>query len=200
MMPKPAQSGDTMSSMDAEFGLGRAEQHEESESSGQRFGRQVKAFRQRNLPDELITHQHIHDAGGPARNVQSRIEGGHFDTISATTEAKYNRAFEALGLPPGSATAVLYRGATLGSADGEKPTGAVEPDEVESGVSALQQLNRKHKPVVDLVAELERLGIELQRARSHGDGYQLTFPKVAIDRLLQTLQNATTSDPDRSAD
>ncbi|WP_378740635.1 hypothetical protein [Nocardia brasiliensis] len=183
--------------MNAEFGLERAEK---AESSGQRFGRQMKAFRQRNLPDELITHQHIHDAGGPTRNVQSRIEGGQIDTISATTEAKYNRALEAFGLPAGSATAVLYHGGTLVSAVGEKPTGAGEPDDVESGVNALQKLNREHKPVVDLVTELDRLGIELKRARSHADGYQLTFPKVAIDRLLQTLQNATKaaheSDPD----
>ncbi|MBF6328235.1 hypothetical protein [Nocardia transvalensis] len=159
------------------------------ESDGQRFGRQLKAFRQRNLPDELITHQRIHDLGGPTRNVQSRIESGQVDTISATTEAKYNRALEALGLPPGSATAALYHGGTLGSPAVEHSTAAAGHDDVESGVSALQNLARKHRSVVDLVTEFDRLGIELKRARSHTEGYQLIFPKTAIDQLLQALQH-----------
>lgn len=159
------------------------------ESDGQRFGRQLKAFRQRNLPDELITHQRIHDLGGPTRNVQSRIESGQVDTISSTTAAKYDRALEALGLPPGSATAALYHAAPLKSPTGEQPTPAPSDDDVETGVTALQNLARKHRPVVDLVTEFDRLGIELKKARSHTEGYQLVFPKAAIEQLLQTLQH-----------
>jgi hypothetical protein len=172
-----------------------------AKSAGQRFGGQLKAFRQRNLPDELITHQLIHDLGGPTRNVQSRIESGQVDTISATTEAKYNRALEALGLPPKSATAALYHGGTLGLPADEQPAAAAVDDDVESGVSALQNLARNHRSVVDLVTELDRLGIELKRARSHTEGYQLIFPKTAIDRLLQALQNAAKpADPERGSD
>lgn len=158
------------------------------ESDGQRFGRQLKAFRQRNLPDELITHQRIHDLGGPTRNVQSRIESGQVDTISSTTAAKYNRALEAMGLPPGSATAALYHAAPLGSPSDEQADPAAY-DDVESGVSALQNLARKHRSVVDLVTEFDRLGIELKRARSHTEGYQLIFPRAAIEQLLQALQH-----------
>jgi hypothetical protein len=187
------QSSGTMLAMGDELGASETVKHNEVESAGQRFGRQLKAFRQRNLPDELVTHQHIHDLGGPTRNVQSRIESGQVDTISATTEAKYNRALEALGLPTGSATAALHHGGTLGSPADEQPAAAVVHDDVESGVSALQNLARKHRSVVDLVTELDRLGIELKRARSHTEGYQLVFPKTAIDRLLQALQN--TADP-----
>ncbi|MFI9503615.1 hypothetical protein [Nocardia sp. NPDC052566] len=170
--------------------MGAEEQDQSAESNGQRFGWQLKAFRQRNLPDELITHQRIHDLGGPTRNVQSRIESGQVDTISATTEAKYNRALEALGMPPGSATAVLHHGGTLGAPPGEPAAPApTDDDDVESGVSALQNLARKHRSVVDLVTEFDRLGIELKRARSHTEGYQLVFPKTAIDQLLQALQH-----------
>ncbi|MFI5776846.1 hypothetical protein [Nocardia sp. NPDC051570] len=175
--------------MGDEWGVGETVQRGAVESAGQRFGQQLKAFRQRNLPDDLITHQRIHDLGGPTRNVQSRIESGQVDTISATTEAKYNRALEALGLPPGSATAALHHGGTLGSPSGERRAAPTAHDDVESGVSALQSLARKHRSVVDLVTELDRLGIELKRARSHTEGYQLVFPKTAIDRLLLALQN-----------
>lgn len=170
-------------------------------SAGQRFGQQLKAFRQRKLPDELITHQRIHDLGGPTRNVQSRIESGQVDSISATTEAKYNRALEMLGLPPGSATLALYHGGTLGSPTSAEPVTEVSLDDVENGVNALQNLARKHRSVVDLVTELDRLGIELKRARSHTEGYQLTFPKPAIDRLLQALQNVTDpAEPEQDSD
>ncbi|MFI7000177.1 hypothetical protein [Nocardia sp. NPDC050175] len=181
--------------MGDELGASETVKRNKVESAGQRFGRQLKAFRQRNLPDDLVTHQHIHDLGGPTRNVQSRIESGQVDTISATTEAKYNRALEALGLPTGSATSALYHGGTLVPPADERPATAVlvDDDDVESGVSALQNLTRKHRSVVDLVTELDRLGIELKRARSHTEGYQLIFPKTAIDRLLQALQN--TADP-----
>ncbi|MFI6172274.1 hypothetical protein ACIBCN_36230 [Nocardia sp. NPDC051052] len=181
--------------MGDELGASETVKRNKVESAGQRFGRQLKAFRQRNLPDDLVTHQHIHDLGGPTRNVQSRIESGQVDTISATTEAKYNRALEALGLPAGSATSALYHGGMLVPPADERPTAAVlvDDDDVESGVSALQNLTRKHRSVVDLVTELDRLGIELKRARSHTEGYQLIFPKTAIDRLLQALQN--TADP-----
>ncbi|PXX71268.1 hypothetical protein DFR70_101690 [Nocardia tenerifensis] len=184
--------------MGDELGASETVKRNKVESAGQRFGRQLKAFRQRNLPDDLVTHQHIHDLGGPTRNVQSRIESGQVDTISATTEAKYNRALEALGLPPGSATSALYHGGTLGVPADEEPAVALadDDDDVESGVSALQNLARKHRSVVDLVTELDRLGIELKRARSHTEGYQLIFPKTAIDRLLQALQN--TADPAHS--
>ncbi|HEX6341991.1 hypothetical protein [Umezawaea sp.] len=160
------------------------------ESAGQRFGRLVKAFRQRNLPDQLVTHQLIHDLGGPTRNVQSRIESGQVDTISATTEAKYNRALEALGLPAGSVTAALHHGGALGPPAEEKSTAAAVEDDVENGVNALQNLTRNHRSVANLVTELDRLGIELKRARSHTEGYQLVFPKTAVDRLLHTLKNA----------
>lgn len=160
------------------------------ESAGQRFGRLVKAFRQRNLPDQLVTHQLIHDLGGPTRNVQSRIESGQVDTISATTEAKYNRALEALGLPAGSVTAALHHGGALSPPADEKSTAAAAEDDVENGVNALQNLTRNHRSVANLVTELDRLGIELKRARSHNEGYQLVFPKTAVDRLLQTLKNA----------
>lgn len=165
------------------------------ESNGQRFGRQLKAFRQRNLPDVLITHQHIHELGGPTRNVQSRIESGQVDTISATTEAKYNRALEAMGLPPGSATAVLHHGGTLGSPTTGQSPPPPAPEDSEGGGSDLQNLARKHRSVVDLVTEFDRLGIELKRARSHTDGYQLIFPKTAIDQLLQALQHVTEPAP-----
>ncbi|MBF6133192.1 hypothetical protein IU501_09285 [Nocardia otitidiscaviarum] len=187
--------------MGDELGVGESAQHEKVvESAGQRFGRQLKAFRQRNLPDELITHQHIHELGGPTRNVQSRIESGQVDTISATSEAKYNRALEALGLPPGSATAALHHGGTLGMPVDEPPAAPMtdDADDVESGVNALQNLARKHRSVVDLVTELDRLGIELKRARSHTDGYQLIFPKTAIDQLLQALQDV--AKPTRASD
>ncbi|MFI5776050.1 hypothetical protein [Nocardia sp. NPDC051570] len=97
-----------MRTVDGEFASPR-----QQESTGQRFGRQLEAFRQRDLPDRLLTRQQIHELGGPTRNVQSRIESGRVDTISATTEAKDNRALEALGLPPGSATDALYHGGTL---------------------------------------------------------------------------------------
>ncbi|MEV0030219.1 hypothetical protein [Nocardia sp. NPDC050793] len=176
--------------MDGPLSLGRTDELGRSESAGQRFGRLMKAFRHRNLPDELITHQRIHDLGGPTRNVQSRIEAGQVHAVSATTEAKYNRALEALGLPPGSATAALNHGSTLDPVPNDNSTSA-GPDDVESGVKALRTLNREHKSVADLVTELDRLGIELKHARSHADGYQLTFAKTAIDQLLQTLQNAT---------
>ncbi|MFC0107677.1 hypothetical protein [Kibdelosporangium aridum] len=172
-----------------EMGAREAAKRNRVESAGQRFGRLLKAFRQRNLPDELVTHQIIHDLGGPTRNVQSRIESGQVDTISATTEAKYNRALEALGLPAGSATAALHHGGTLGPPAEEQPEAAVVEDDVESGVNALQNLARNHRSVANLVTELDRLGIELKRARSHTEGYQLIFPKTAIDRLLQALQN-----------
>ncbi|WP_433654463.1 hypothetical protein ACQPW1_27465 [Nocardia sp. CA-128927] len=184
--------------MGDELGASETVKRNKVESAGQRFGRQLKAFRQRNLPDDLVTHQHIHDLGGPTRNVQSRIESGQVDTISATTEAKYNRALEALGLPTGSATSALYHGGTLGFPTDELAAVAVVDDDVESGVSALQNLTRKHRSVVDLVTELDRLGIELKRARSHTEGYQLIFPKTAIDRLLQALQN--TADPGHESD
>ncbi|QIS03739.1 hypothetical protein F5X71_16685 [Nocardia brasiliensis] len=187
--------------MGDELGASETVNRTRVESAGQRFGRQLKAFRQRNLPDELITHQHIHDLGGPTRNVQSRIESGQVDTISATTEAKYNRALEALGLAAGSATAALHHGATLGAPPVDEPAEPVVPDDVESGVDALQNLARKHRSVVDLVTELDRLGIELKRARSHTEGYQLVFPKTAIDRLLQALQNtAEPAHPGRESD
>ncbi|QIS12392.1 hypothetical protein [Nocardia arthritidis] len=184
--------------MGDESGAGDAVQRPRGESAGQRFGQQVKAFRQRNLPDVLITHQRIQDLGGPTRNVQSRIESGQVDVVSASTEAKYNRALEALGLPPGSATAALHHGGTLGPPTDAQPAPAAEHDDVESGVSALQNLARKHRSVVDLVTELERLGIDLKRARSHTEGYQLVFPKSAIDRLLQTLQNVAEPAPTES--
>lgn len=177
--------------MGDEMGAGETAKRTGAESAGQRFGRLLKAFRQRNLPDELITHQVIHDLGGPTRNVQSRIESGQVDVISATTEAKYNRALEALGLPARSATSALYHGGTLGPPVDEEPVVAVMDDDVESGVSALQNLARNHRSVVDLVTELDRLGIELKRARSHTEGYQLIFPKAAIGRLLEALQNTT---------
>lgn len=194
------QSSGTMLPMGDELGASETVKRNKVESAGQRFGRQLKAFRQRNLPDDLVTHQHIHDLGGPTRNVQSRIESGQVDTISATTEAKYNRALEVLGLPAGSATAALYHGGTLVPPADERPAAAalVDDDDVESGVSALQNLTRKHRSVVDLVTELDRLGIELKRARSHTEGYQLIFPKTAIDRLLQALQN--TADPGHPGD
>ncbi len=182
--------------MGDEMGASETAQREGAESAGQRFGLQMKAFRQRNLPDELITHQRVHELGGPTRNVQSRIESGQVETISATTEAKYNRALEALGLAPGSATAALYHGGALVPPALERAEAAGMDDDVESGVSALQNLARRHRAVVDLVTELDRLGIELKRARSHTEGYQLTFPKPAIDRLLQALQNVT--DPEHA--
>jgi hypothetical protein len=75
---------------------------------------------------------------------------------------------------------------------------AVAEDDVESGVNALQNLARNHRSVVNLVTELDRLGIELKRARSHTEGYQLIFPKPAIDRLLQALQN--TANPEHDSD
>lgn len=178
-----------MPPMADEMGAREAAKRNGVESAGQRFGRLLKAFRQRNLPDELVTHQIIHDLGGPTRNVQSRIESGQVDTISATTEAKYNRALEALGLPAGSATAALHHGGTLGPPTEEQPEAAAVEDDVESGVNALQNLARNHRSVANLVTELDRLGIELKRARSHTEGYQLIFPKTAIDRLLQALQN-----------
>lgn len=185
--------------MGAQFSPEFAGEFVRPESAGQRFGQLIKAFRQRNLPDELITHQRIHELGGPTRNVQSRIESGQVPTISATTEAKYNRALEALGLPPDSATAALHRGGTLGAARDNAVDQQVVRDDVESGVLALQKLNREHKSVVDLVTELDRLGIELKQARSHTDGYQLTFAKPAIDQLLQRLQGAAhESDPDQA--
>ncbi len=193
MMTSSAQTSGTMLPMGDELGASETVKRNKVESAGQRFGRQLKAFRQRNLPDDLVTHQLIHDLGGPTRNVQSRIESGQVDTISATTEAKYNRALEALGLPAGSATAALYHGGTLVPPADEPPAAPAVDDDVESGVSALQNLARKHRSVVDLVTELDRLGIELKRARSHTEGYQLVFPKTAIDRLLQALQN--TADP-----
>ncbi|MBF6333036.1 hypothetical protein [Nocardia transvalensis] len=59
--------------------------------------------------------------------------------------------------------------------------------------TALQDLARNHRSVVDLVSELDRLGIELTQAHSHTEGYQLVFPKAAIDRLLQALQNVAES-------
>ncbi|WP_157129167.1 hypothetical protein [Nocardia amamiensis] len=176
--------------MDGRFSPERTDGFGGSESAGQRFGRLMKAFRQRNLPDELITHQRIHDLGGPTRNVQSRIEAGQVHSISATTESKYNRALVALGLPPDSASTALYHGSNLEPIPDDEPKSAV-PDEVESGVRALKRLNREHKSVADLVTELDRLGIELKLARSHADGYQLTFAKSAIDQLLQALQNVT---------
>ncbi|MBF6296578.1 hypothetical protein IU459_03360 [Nocardia amamiensis] len=183
--------GVTMQAMDGRrFSPERTDESRRSESAGQRFGRLIKAFRQRDLPDELITHQRIHDLGGPTRNVQSRIEAGQVHAISATTEAKYNRALMALGLPPDSATAAIYHGSTFDPIPGGDSTSGV-PDDVESGVRALKKLNREHKSVADLVTELDRLGIELKQARSHADGYQLTFARSAIDQLLQTLQNAT---------
>lgn len=166
-----------------------------AESAGQRFGRELRAFRQRNLPNDLITHERIHALGGPTRNVQSRIESGQVDTISATTEAKYNTALEALGLPSRSATAVLHGGGTLHAQSDERDGVMVPHDDVESGVSALQNLARKHRSVVDLVTELDRLGIELKRARSHIEGYQLVFPKQAIDRLLEALKNVAEPTP-----
>ncbi len=184
-MDSSAQLGGIVFAMGAEE---TAKRHS-VEPDGPRFGRQLKAFRQRNLPDELITHQRIHDLGGPTRNVQSRIESGQVDTISSTTAAKYDRALEALGLPPGSATAALYHAAPLGSPAGEQPAPPAADDDVESGVSALQNLARKHRPVVDLVTEFDRLGIELKKARSHTEGYQLVFPKSAIEQLLQALQH-----------
>jgi hypothetical protein len=176
------------------MGVGETVKRSGAESAGQRFGRELRAFRQRNLPNDLITHERIHALGGPTRNVQSRIESGQVDTISATTEAKYNAALEALGLPSRSATAVLHGGGTLQRSD-EHETAAVPPDDVESGVSALQNLARKHRSVVDLVTELDRLGIELKRARSHIEGYQLVFPKPAIDRLLTALKNVAEPTP-----
>ncbi len=201
MMTSPAQPSGMVLAMGDELGASETVNRARVESAGQRFGRQLKAFRQRNLPDELITHQHIHDLGGPTRNVQSRIESGQVDTISATTEAKYNRALEALGLAAGSATAALHHGGTLGASPVDEPAETVVPDDVESGVDALQNLARKHRSVVDLVTELDRLGIELKRARSHTEGYQLVFPKTAIDRLLQALQNtAEPAQPGRESD
>ncbi|MFB8275256.1 hypothetical protein [Nocardia colli] len=202
-MTIPAQTSGTILPMGDELGASETVKRNKVESAGQRFGRQLKAFRQRNLPDDLVTHQHIHDLGGPTRNVQSRIESGQVDTISATTEAKYNRALEALGLPAGSATSALYHGGTLMPpvAEPPAPAAALDDDDVESGVSALQNLTRKHRSVVDLVTELDRLGIELKRARSHTEGYQLIFPKTAIDRLLQALQNTAEPGPsDHEAD
>jgi hypothetical protein len=127
--------------------------------------------------------------------VQSRIESGQVDTISATTEAKYNAALEALGLPSRTASAVLHGGGTLQSHSNEHDAAVIAHDDVESGVSALQSLARKHRSVVDLVTELDRLGIELKRARSHIEGYQLVFPKPAIDRLLEALKNVTEPAP-----
>lgn len=174
--------------MGDELSASEAVPRQEVESAGQRFGRRLKEFRQRNLPDELITRERIHELGGPTRNVQSRIESGQVDTVSASTESKYNRALEALGLPPGSATAALYHGGTLGSRAEEQPAATVVHDEVESGVNALQSLARNHRSVVDLVTELDRLDIELKGARSHTEGYQLVFPKTAVDRLFQALQ------------
>ncbi len=174
--------------MDGEF-----ESQWQPESTGQRFGRQIKAFRQRDLPDRLLTHQRIHELGGPTRNVQSRIESGQVDTISATTEAKYNRALEALGMPPGSATDALHHGGALDPTRTEV-SGPDAHDEVESGVDALRRLHRDHRSVANLVTELDRLGIELRRARRHDDGYQLTFPRAGIDQLLHALQTRTARD------
>ncbi|WP_327139064.1 hypothetical protein [Nocardia sp. NBC_01327] len=179
--------------MDARFSSPPAGELAGSESAAQRFGRWVKTIRLRNLPDELITHQQIHDLGGPTRNVQSRIEGGHVHSISATTEAKYNRALEALGLPAGSATSALHQGRTPGPGFEGSDGSTTEPDDVEHGVRALQRLNREHRSVVDLVTELDRLGIELKNARSHSDGYQLTFASTAIHQLLEALQRTAGS-------
>src|ERR1043165_2726573 len=158
-----AQPGDTIQPMADEMSPWEAAERNRVESAGQRFGRLLKAFRQRNLPDGLVTHQIVHDLGGPTRNVQSRIESGQVDTISATTEAKYNRALEALGLPAGSATAALHHGGTLGPPADEKPAVAAAEDDVESGVNALQNLARNHRSVVNLVTEPDRPRVQCKR-------------------------------------